>query len=237
MRHSASDQRAKRRRFARLGVLALALLLSAGVVGCLTYPNSDERFSEEIIYSRYDERIDFGDYKTFAINPEVVVWDEDYGDIEKKDLPAAQAEQLVENVVANMKARGYRQVERDASPDIGITISVLSGTVTSAYVDYWGYYWGYPGYGYYYPYYYAYSYNTGTLIVDAVDLKNAAQPKDDAGVLDDAGGGGAIRPSLKAMWTGLVYGVLSDSKAQNMEDALNGIDQAFEQSPYFTTEE
>jgi hypothetical protein len=214
------------------------LLLAVAAAGCVSFPDADKRYSEEIIYSRYDQHADFNDYTTFAVDPEVIVFKEDYGDIEQEALADAAAEQLVERVVTNMKSRGYKQVDPGDKPDIGMNLSVLSGTVTSAYVNYWGSYWGYPYYYYYYPYYYSYSYNTGTLIVDAVDLKNAPEPDSDAGVAGDRDDAGTrpLRPKLSVLWTGLSYGVLSDSKSSNLQDGLDGIDQAFKQSPYFQKE-
>lgn len=223
-----------------LMALGSSLLLAA--TGCLTYPNSDERYNEEIVYSRYDSNADFQEFKTFAINPEVTVFSEDDGDVEREPLDEDLAEDIVAKVVENLKDRGYTQVEPSDNPDLGLTVSVLSGTVTAYYSSYWGSYWGYPYYYYYYPYYSSYSYNTGTLIVDTVDLKNAPPAGGDAGVGDagvsDAGvsDAGAGPGHLGVIWSGLVYGVLSTSTNENMQDALRGIDQAFKQSPYFRSE-
>lgn len=212
--------------------VALLSLLLAAAAGCLNYPDADERFAEEVVYTHYDPEADFKDFATFSISTEVVVFSEDDGDLEQEPLEEELAQQLVARVVEHMTERGYAQVEATESPDLGLTISVLNGTVTAAYVDYWGYYWGYPYSYYYYPYYYAYSYNTGTLIVDAVDLKNAPPPD----LAPMAPRGGELTDKLNVSWTGLVYGVLSESTTQNLQDGLRGIDQAFKQSPYLWRE-
>jgi hypothetical protein len=210
----------------------LSLLVLSSAASCVYYPDSDERLDDEIIYTRYDKEADFGEYKTFSISPEVIAFEEDDGDLEREPLDEDAAEALIDRTVSNLKARGYTQVDSEANPDLGVTISVLKGTVTTYYADYWGYYWGYPYYYYYYPYYSSYSYDTGTLVVDTVDLKNAPPPEPDAGLPEE----GELPGKLKVAWTGLVYGVASSSKSVNLQDALDGIDQAFKQSPYFETE-
>lgn len=212
----------------RVFVLLAALSLGA----CVSYPDADKRLSEEIIYTRYQKDADFTEYKTFAISSEVIIISEDDGEIEHEPAKDADAKRLIDRAVANMKANGYEQVDKDENPDLGITLTVLQGTVTAYYSNYWGYYWGYPYYWYYYPYYTAYSYDTGTLVMDAVDLKNAPPPEPDAKPPTD----GAIAGKLNMIWTGLVYGVLSSSKSVNLDDAVDGIDQAFKQSPYFVAE-
>lgn len=203
----------------------LSLIL---LTGCVGYPDADERFDDEIIFTRYSDADAFSDYKTFAISPEVILFEEDGdGEIEKEALAENIAEQLIERTVENLKARGYEEVSKDDSPELGVTVSVLKGRVTTYYSSYWGSYWGYPYWGYYYPYYYTYSYDTGTLVTDVVDLKNAPPkppPSDEP-----------LNPEekLDVLWTGLVYGVLEDPPGSNIADGLAGIDQTFKQSPYF----
>jgi hypothetical protein len=206
---------------------------SSLVASCLSYPDSDERLDDEIIYTHYKKGVEFGEFKTFAISPEIVEFSEDDGKIERETVDAALAEPVIEQVVKNMTDRGYTQVTREEDPDLGLTVSVLSGTVTTFYTDYWGYYWGYPYYPYY-PYYYTYSYNTGTVVVDAVDLENAPPPDPDAEPPAPGGAAGAALEKLDVVWTGLVYGV-KETTSENVQDAKKGIDQAFKQSQYFRT--
>lgn len=202
----------------------LSLIL---LTGCVGYPDADERFDDEIIYTRYREGTEFSEYKTFAISPEVIVFEEDDDEIEQEPLEEPLAEQVIERTVENLKARGYEEVSKDDSPDLGVTVSILKGHVTAYYGGYWGSYWGYPFYGYYYPYYYTYSYNTGTLLTDVVDLKNAPPKPVDPPDMSDP------ENKLEVLWTGLVYGVLGSNPGENLDDGLAGIDQTFKQSPYF----
>jgi hypothetical protein len=213
-----------------------ALVASSSAAGCLSYPDSDERLDDEIIITHYKDEVEFGDYKTFSISPEIVVFSEENGDVERELLDDDLAAPVIEQVVQNMTDRGYTQVTKEEGPDLGLTVSVLSGTVTTFYSDYWGYYWGYPYYPYY-PYYYVYSYNTGTVVVDTADLKNAPPPDPDAEPPVPGGGlgDGGVLGKLDIVWTGLVYGVLSSTESQNVQRAVEGIDTAFKQSPYFRT--
>jgi Domain of unknown function (DUF4136) len=202
------------------------------LTGCLNYPDADERYDDEIIYTRYKEDADFGEYKTFAVSTEVIVFEEDDDELEKEPLDQALADQLIAATTENMENHGYTKVDKDADPDLGVTISVVKGKVTGYYGSYWGSYWGYPYWGYYYPYYYTYSYDTSTLILDTVDLKNAPPAVDPPPPPTDD-----PDRHLDVIWTGLVYGVLEDSPAENLQDALEGIDKAFKQSLYFQAAE
>jgi Domain of unknown function (DUF4136) len=239
MRVDLFRRSAGQRRPARTSSLVLAASIAAlsSATGCLSYPDSDERLDDEIIVTHYKDGADFGEYATFAISPDIVVFDEEGGEVDRELLDEVLAKPVIENVVEHMTDRGYTQVTNEEDPDLGITVSVLSGTVTTFYTDYWGYYWGYPYYPYY-PYYYVYSYNTGTVVVDTADLKNAPPPEPDAGApLPPRPGGdaGDNLGKLDIIWTGLVYGVLYSTESQNVQRAVEGIDTAFKQSPYFRT--
>ncbi|HEX6239769.1 MAG TPA: DUF4136 domain-containing protein, partial [Polyangiales bacterium] len=114
------------------------------------YPDADERFNDPIIYTRYDESADFTEYKTFSVEREINVFEEDDGKIETDTLNQDIADQLIERTIENLESRGYTQVDKADDPDLGISLSLVKGKVTNYYSYYWGYYWGY--WGYYYPY-------------------------------------------------------------------------------------
>jgi hypothetical protein len=59
-----------------------------------------------------------------------------------------------------------------------------------------------------------YTYNTGTIILDTYDVKNA----------DDTG-------TYRAVWNITSFGALG-SDSVNLQRGENSIDQGFEQSPY-----
>ena len=85
----------------------------------------------------------------------------------------------------------------------------------------WGWYGGWPGYGPGYGIGYpgtgtVYSYETGTAMIDMIDLKNA--------VLGDS--------LVNGVWQAAVNGLASSKQQVNHDRIVKGINQAFDQSPY-----
>jgi len=227
-------------------VSALASALAAVAVlclsGCLAYPDSSERIDDDIVFTARAPQADFATFKTFSIDPVVhlakVLAD---GSIEPGMLDPTVSAALVAQVVLNMTQRGYVQVDSTAKPNLGLTLTTISGLTVGVvsggyYWGYYGYYWGYPGWGYYYPYNVAYSYRTGTLIVDMVDLakSDGLYPRD--GGLPVVGDAGPPPPgALPVVWTAAAY--KADVDVDNITNAgtlraQQAIDQAFKQSPY-----
>jgi hypothetical protein len=125
-----------------------------------------------------------------------------------------------------MKAQGFRMVEKNSSPDIGINVSRIYNTSTGiiSYNDFYGgyggfydpFYWGYGGYGYFSPYRYAtYSIREGALSIDLLNLKQAA-----------------TNNQIKVIWTGLIRG----SGVFNANTAASQVNMLFQQSPYLRTQ-
>lgn len=211
---------------------AVLLALACVLVGCLSYPDSNERVYDRIVVTRFKEGTDFGAYKTFSISPEVIVFKQSGSKIEREPLDEGLAARLVDDTIAHLSDRGYTQVEQDDDPDLGVAISILNGEVTGYYSGYWCSYWGYPYASCYYPWYTSYTYNTGTVITDVLDLKTSPPTDPDAPPPDPSD----PVQQIDLLWTGAVYGVLKSNVSANLEDALDGIAQSFAQSPYFKTE-
>jgi len=187
-------------------------------VACITPPDYDDLSSEFIVSTNLDKTADFTTYGTFYVSDTIVniggegqdtLWHDD------------DAEQIVARIKTNMQARGYTYVQRHQNPDLAMAV----GAVKILNVEYYpGWWWGYPGwfpfYGDWYPYYYpwstVYAYNTGTLIVDTYDAKNAP----------------AVG-QYRAIWNSTSFGALGNSTSGNVTRAENAINQSFEQSPYF----
>lgn len=206
--------------------IAFLLLLVGISFGCRKEPNLSNLSDDFLVATLYDETADFGEYVTYKIVDQVgIVTNDPNGDTL---LPANIANQLINRVKSNMNARGYTNLPFDstADADLGVNIFAINqlneGNVISP-----GYWWGYPGYYdpyywgcyscyYYYPFSYSYSYNTGTVVMEILDLKNADANNDKVIVL----------------WTGLGNGLLSNFNSINTQYGLDAIDQAFIQSPY-----
>jgi hypothetical protein len=211
-----------------LGALVLA--------GCDPYPGADGRFDDDVIATAFDQGVDFTQFKTFAVDPTVhLVRGSSEGGYEKRSLPDAQAQAIVQRVVKNMTALGYVQVKNDQDPDLGITLTGIDALVSGTVSGWWGYggYWGYGGWGYYYPYSYAYSYRTGSLVTEMVDLTRMEPPLADAGSSEVVDAGGIFDPSeaLPVVWNAVAYQVLDRDGVPDVGWAKKSIDQAFEQSP------
>lgn len=200
------------------------LLFACALGGCMKSPDTDELSSAFVVQTAKDPDASFGGYKTYFLsdtirtkttNPNDSLWFDD------------KAKQLINTVKTNMSARGYTLVDRASKPDLGLGLSAIKdlniGVIYPGWWwGYWGYwggcYWGYCGYP---PYYgwggMLYSIPTGTLILDMIDLKNAKNNN-----------------ALTVLWNAVMSGGLG-STSNDIQLGVNGIQQAFDQSPYVKT--
>lgn len=187
-------------------------------IACIAPPDYDDLSSELIVTTNKDKAADFKSYGTFYVSDTIVNIGGEDEDTIWHDEDAAQ---IVARIKDNMQANGYTYVQRHQSPDIAMAV----GAIKILNVEYYpGWWWGYPGwfpwYGGWYPYYYpwstVYAYNTGTMIIDAYDAKNAEE-----------------NGQFRAIWNSTSFGALGESTNGNIERAENAVEQAYEQSPYF----
>ncbi len=205
-----------------IGIFTLAL------TSCHKDPLKNLTASESRIYiTNRDSTANFSEFKTFSIADSVVVIQD--GQNAGKALTDYDAA-IIAAMKAELVKRGYQQVDRTASPDLGINVSRIYSTSTGivSYPNYWGdygsyydpYYWGYGGYSYYDPYYYGASFydvyqtTEGLLSIDALNLKDAKE-------------GNTIKP----LWSGVVRG----SGVFNTGNTASEAQMLMDQSPYFTT--
>lgn len=202
------------------------LIVMAGMVvtSCSKYPTYTVNTEDlDMVWTEYDEAIDFSQYKTYFV-PDTLLVDSTMSAEDKAYIQEYYTSILVE-INANMEALNYVKVDSSANPDIGLVVSIITQTNYVFSYSYWYYYppyWGYPGYGYSYPWAtYMGSYEEGALIFDMADLKN----------INHQG------QNINGMWSALCGGVLTGgSSTQVSKRLINGIDQAFAQSPYLGTE-
>ena len=163
---------------------------------------------------------DFEPLSTYALWPEVIDLTEHVED--PIDVDHARVDPvLLDAVERNMNRLGFAKVAdaKADEPDVVAIIGVVAQEnwyLYSYYYWYHGWYWYYPGY---YPPVYAVSYPTGSVIVMLVKPDEAV--KDDAGELN-----------APVIWVAGVWGSLSDNESYNLDRISDGIDQAFDQSPY-----
>ncbi len=197
----------------------IASLSGFGLAGC--YPQGPE-FTEDldVVYTNFDPEFDFPGHNTYAM-PDQIVTDvqiTNSGDTIYEYMKPIYADQILARIDANMAALGWSKVDVSANPDVLMMPAGISST--TYFYSYW-YCWWYGGYyggwGWYYPPYYTVSsYTTGSLIMTMSD------PTVDS----------PINRSATA-WIGAMNGLLSGNG--NINRALDGIDQAFAQSPYLRT--
>jgi hypothetical protein len=206
--------------FPALFVVLAGLIVSS----CSKYPTYTVNTSDlDMVWTEYDESVDFSTYKTYFV-PDTLLVDSTMSPEDKAYIQEYYENILVE-INANMTALNYVKVDSSANPDIGLVISIVTQTNYVFSYSYWYYYppyWGYPGYGYSYPWAtYMGSYEEGALIFDMADLKN----------INHQG------QNISGIWSALCGGILTGSTSTTISKRLiDGIDQAFTQSPYLGTE-
>lgn len=202
--------------------LLFALLV---FTACEKDPDLGKVQNEIVTYTQYDKSANFGSASTFYIADSVKI-------IGKSDtakyMPTATAATLINTVIAQMTARGYTQSATKANADLGIQMSFVESTYYFAvnyepywwngYPEYWGPgYWG-PWWGHWrYRYNNVFSFSEGSLLTDMVNLQTTAT---------------STNQELPVIWQAYTIGLLQQSNQQNLTNMVNGITQAFKQSPY-----
>jgi hypothetical protein len=205
------------------------------LASCFSYPDSSERLNDDIVFTGHANESDFSKFKTFAVDPVVHVATLNADNsVDTTDADGKVSDEVIAHVVDLMEKRGFMQVNATEFPDLGVTVTAISGTQVGAVTGgYWGgyyaSYWGFPGYAYYYPYNQYYTYQTGSIVVDMADLasgrdllmKQSSEP-------DDVGPGG-----LAVVWAMIGYkAYVEDDVSAKVNSANDAITQAFDQSPY-----
>jgi hypothetical protein len=224
------------------------------VAGCVPSPSS-ESLSSSVVLTKRAPNVNFSNYKTFFLRPEI----RQLSDTSQSTvLPDNYATPLLAQTRKQLIDRGYDEVETQANAELAIEMLYITSTwvATSCYSWWDPYYWGYPYWGYY-PYYggcSASTWQSNTLATLMVDLTPAKSPttsrtlaantepddggSEDSGAAEDSGvvdsGGGIVPKLLGGIWFSGVYGI-QFSSSDSLQKGLDGIDQAFTQSPYLTS--
>jgi hypothetical protein len=199
-----------------LAVIAVFAVLAA------CYPSGVESIGDlSTVTTSHDAGTNFAAFTTFAVADQVKFFEADGG---ANALPPALGNPLIDAVVNNMSARGYTQIVPTLlnQPDLALALGVTTVTYTNVYVDYgwcdyWGYYYPYcSGWGWYYPPITGVTqYDVGTLVIDMATND-------------------AVNARANGVWLAAVRGVLSGSNSTDVQRAVDGVNQAFNQSPYIT---
>jgi hypothetical protein len=240
-------------------ILAGSLTFLALVASCVPTGTSSDRIAASVVLTKRAPDVNFASYRTFYVRPEIrelmAVGSDDV-------LDAGLAKPLVDETTEQLKNRGYVEVAKEDAQlavELVYVSAVRSGT--TCYSWYNSGYWGYPGYPYY-PYYpcTASTWQANTLATTIVDLAAVQSPRVDSGTLVPPVPmvDGAVAPApdgavaqtaapltradgavgsklLAGIWFSGIYGVSMTTSSDSVKRALDGIDQAFDQSPYLTS--
>jgi hypothetical protein len=206
------------------------LTLSASVLllvaGCGAPPPADDLLNQSLVLTKYAPRVDFTAFHSFYLRPEIRTLNED-GSAETVDPDKAQP--LLDATESNLLARGYLAVPKEEA-ELAVELDYLAIVSSATWCYSWwdSGYWGYPSYPYY-PYYGGCGtdvWRSDLLATHIVDLTQASSNPDGG----EAGAGGGGPMNVPGIWFSGVYGV-----GLNSRDAVDGVNQAFAQSPYLST--
>lgn len=203
--------------------VCFALLLAAfAALGCSPGSEPESVTAFDTVTSAFRKGTDFASAITFTVPDTVTHLTDSTG---TDNITRVYDNLMLTRVRDNMRAIGWTEIPApDAThkPDVAVQVAVTTSdyVVIEYWPPYWGYYpgWGYPGYGWGWGWGYttAYSYTTGTVFLVMLDLRHP----------DTA------TQTVPTVWVGAANGVQSASAGSNQTRIVNGIDQAFKQSPY-----
>lgn len=208
--------------------MATAGFLLSGLSAC--YPGSINVEETDIVATNYDPVYFAANNPQNYFMPDTVGL---IGDPERDTVISREAmDFILEKVAQNMEDYGFERVDEideNNPPDLVLLVSAVVQKVQGGGCMPWWPGWGWgpwpPGWGwgpgYCYPAY-IYSYDFGTLTMDMIPPLEVTP---------------AEEPELRRVWQGGLNGVLRSSTKGNEAFIRDGIDKAFELSPYLEREE
>ena len=204
-------------------------LVAVFVTSCEKDPDLSKLDNDFTVYTNYDSNAKFKDFNTYCLPDSILLIGQG---MKAKFWKDDNAQQIIKRVVDEMDSRGYKRVTEIKDANVGLQLSFAQQTTqvigSGGWYDggwyngwwgpdYWGPYWN----DWYYPYPVTYSYDTGTLIMEMVNLTD--HPAD-----------GDQKVKLPVIWHSYATGLLFGSSNYDLQLTLRAVDQAFEQSPYIT---
>lgn len=203
------------------------MFIFVGVLGlgwsCQPEADSLRLLDQLVVSTHYQDNVTFGDYTTYSMSTDTIGF---VSNSNPNDTIIVQSSEstfprtVLNKVESNLAGLGYSRVAANESPDLRINVYVVNDFnlfqqivyPSFYYPSYYGYGYGYGSY-YAYPYVNTYSTNTGSLVVEILDLKN-------------------IRPdnTIRVIWSAYMGDVYSTINL--LKQSEEAIDQAFVQSPY-----
>jgi hypothetical protein len=197
--------------------LLMFIVIVMLAAACQPEPDDMKLFDELVVSTNYDPQALFANYSTFTMPTDTIGFlSNQTRDTILTHPNSGLVRPIINRIKNNMLERGYSFISRDQNPDLGINVIIVNNlNFLQQVIDpgyYYPYYYGYSSY--YYPYVQTYTENTGTLVVQVVDLKNRNQNNE-----------------VRVVWSAQMGDLVSTLK--QVEQTEKGIDQAFIQSTYF----
>lgn len=197
--------------------------LAVFAVSCEKDPDLNKLDSNYVVYTDYDKDANFGSYNTFFLPDSILEAGSSNHASYWKDENALS---IIDEVSTIMQERGYQRItdaDQKDNADLGLQLTYVTQTNQVITGGYWGGWWDYGYWGpwwdsWYYSYPISYSYDTGTLIMEMVDLTRQE--------------GDTTKRRLPIIWYVNAEGYSYNSSRTNMALILNAVDQAFAQSQY-----
>ncbi len=204
----------------KLFYVIIGLPLTTLFAACNYFP--DDVQTQLVSVTTCDTDVNFRTYNTFVISDSVgyLRMKKDTMYIEKKKN--AETEFIVNSVVNKLEQYcGYvQQGSTQITPDLVVDLLYVDVVNTAVLYTDWWYYWDYWASYWFYPLHPYYpvavtAYESGTLVIDMKDLKNAV-----------------VKPngvSVKTVWTGAVRGLYTGTHTN--EEINNALTDCFVQTP------
>lgn len=205
-------------------LISIVLLMLSSLLACQPEQDTLKLLDELVVSTSYDPVIDFSAYSTYSMAIDTIgfVSNRSPNDTiithQESDFPRP----VLQTIESNLNNLGYTRVAKDQDPDWRINVYLINDYNLFQEVYYPSYYYpSYYGYGYGYGSYYGYPYvntyatNTGSLVIEILDLRNVTPDN-----------------KIKVIWSayaGDVYNTI-----HLIEQSVKAIDQAFVQSPYLS---
>lgn len=193
-----------------------------GFIACEPPDDTMRLLDDLVVSTNYDTEANFSEYLTYSMATDTIGF---YSN-QSKDTIIIQAKSnfprpVLARVNQNLQSRGFQRVARNEDPDLRVNVYVVNDFNLYQTISYPGYYYpSYYGYGYGYggfyggyPYVSTYAQNTGSLIIEILDLRHITPDN-----------------KVKSIWNAYMGDVYSTIEL--IRQSEEAIDQAFVQSPY-----